>query len=134
MYSLSLWITPITHLNGSGGSVTLENDKIWSSATPHEPVFRSGRSDRSGRSSQLGCIAAEPPDSAKDDMTHFIQYSILKKHRKYTVLDLHHFFLNDLDVLDPTFSSDGVHLNQNGYQILTDKICHLIARLNSNKK
>ena len=60
--------------------------------------------------------------------------SILKKHRKYTVLDLHHFFLNDLDVLDPTFSSDGVHLNQNGYQILTDKICHLIARLNSNKK
>ena len=52
---------------------------------------------------------------------------ILNNNKKFKVLDLHKHFLNNLNILDPIYSIDGVHLNQNGYRIWTDKISHLIA-------
>tara|TARA_B110000438_G_scaffold303720_1_gene366752 strand:- start:3398 stop:4213 length:816 start_codon:yes stop_codon:yes gene_type:complete len=56
---------------------------------------------------------------------------ILKNNEKFKVLDLHRHFLNKLNILDPIFSIDGVHLNQNGYQVWVDKISDLIQKLNS---
>ena len=56
---------------------------------------------------------------------------ILNNNNKFKVLDLHKHFLNNLNILDPIYSIDGVHLNQNGYRVWADKISHLIQKLNS---
>lgn len=57
--------------------------------------------------------------------------SILIKNKNHIVIDLHPLFLNKTGILDPDFSSDGVHLNQKGYQVWTDRISPFIATLNN---
>ena len=57
--------------------------------------------------------------------------SILINNKKHNVIDLHSLFLNNEGVLDSKFSLDGVHLNQKGYQVLTDTIKPLIILLNN---
>ena len=57
--------------------------------------------------------------------------SILINNNKHPVIDLHPLFLNNDDVLEPKFSSDGLHLNKKGYQIWADRISPIIMTLNN---
>ena len=57
--------------------------------------------------------------------------SILNNNNKHPVIDLHPLFLNSDDILEPKFSSDGLHLNKKGYQIWADRISPIIMTLNN---
>ena len=52
--------------------------------------------------------------------------SILKSNRKYEVIDLHSIFINKAFKLDTNLSSDGVHLNENGYNLWVQETMELI--------
>ena len=57
--------------------------------------------------------------------------SILINNNKHPVIDLHSLFLNSDDILEPKFSSDGLHLNKKGYQIWAGRISPIIMTLNT---
>ena len=57
--------------------------------------------------------------------------SNLINNNKHPVIDLHPLFLNSDDILEPKFSSDGLHLNKKGYQIWADRISPIIMTLNT---
>ena len=57
--------------------------------------------------------------------------SILVKSKKHNLIDLHPLFLNSNGSLNYKFTIDGVHLNQKGYQIWSNKIYSIIESLNN---
>lgn len=57
--------------------------------------------------------------------------SILIKNKKHPVVDLYTLFLNSESVLELKLSSDGVHLNQKGYQVWTNILSNIILGLNN---
>ena len=57
--------------------------------------------------------------------------SILKKNKKHPIVDLYPLFLNSKSVLEPKLSPDGVHLNQKGYQVWTNRLSNIILELNN---
>ena len=56
--------------------------------------------------------------------------SILKDNKEFKIVELHSLFLNDEAVLDTTLSRDGIHINENGYEIWTNEIKGLVDSLN----
>ena len=56
--------------------------------------------------------------------------STLKKNGEFRVIDLHTLFLNDESILDTTLSSDGIHINEKGYETWVSAIRPIIERLN----
>ena len=56
--------------------------------------------------------------------------SILIKNKKHNIIDLHILFLNKEGILNPNVSSDGVHLNKEGYRIWSEAISAIIISLN----
>ena len=56
--------------------------------------------------------------------------SILMRNEEFTVIDLHKLFLNDESILDTTLSSDGIHINEKGYQVWVNEIRSFVHRLN----
>ena len=56
--------------------------------------------------------------------------STLKKNGEFRVIDLHTLFLNDESILDTTLSSDGIHINEKGYETWVSAIRPIIDRLN----
>ncbi len=58
--------------------------------------------------------------------------SILKSNTKYKVIDLHTIFIDKTFRLNPNLSSDGVHLNENGYKLWIQETMELIKELQNN--
>ena len=58
--------------------------------------------------------------------------SILKSNRQYEVIDLHSIFINKTFKLDINLSSDGVHLNENGYNLWVQETIELIKPFQNN--
>ena len=56
--------------------------------------------------------------------------SIIKDNKEFKVVELHSLFLNDEAILDTTLSRDGIHINENGYEIWTNEIKGLVDSLN----
>lgn len=56
--------------------------------------------------------------------------TILKNNKEFKVVDLHPLFLNNELILDTSLSSDGIHINNNGYQIWVNAIKSIIENLN----
>ena len=56
--------------------------------------------------------------------------SILINNKKHNIIDLYNFFKNKEGVLDSNFSTDGVHLNQEGYRVWTEAIAPIVMSLN----
>ena len=54
---------------------------------------------------------------------------ILKSNFKYPIIDLYSAFINQNFELNPLFSSDGVHLNEDGYDLWVKKTKELIISL-----
>ena len=57
--------------------------------------------------------------------------SILIKNIKHRIVDLYPLFLNSENILEPKLSSDGVHLNQKGYQVWINRLSNIILELNN---
>ena len=57
---------------------------------------------------------------------------ILKANEKYNVIDLHSVFSDDKLKMNPKLSSDGVHLNENGYNLWVQNNIELINELKNN--
>lgn len=57
--------------------------------------------------------------------------SILIKNIKHRIVDLYPLFLNSENILEPKLSSDGVHLNQKGYEIWINRLSNIILELNN---
>jgi lysophospholipase L1-like esterase len=55
--------------------------------------------------------------------------SILMRNNEFTVINLYKLFLNDESILDTTMSSDGIHINEKGYQVWVNKIKPFVDRL-----
>lgn len=58
--------------------------------------------------------------------------SILKSNKQYEVIDLHSIFINKAFKLDTNLSSDGVHLNENGYNLWVQETIELIKPFQNN--
>ena len=58
--------------------------------------------------------------------------SILKSNRQYQVIDLHSIFIDKTFKLNPNLSSDGVHLNENGYNLWVQETMGLMKTLQNN--
>ena len=58
---------------------------------------------------------------------------ILKSNKKYTVVDLYKVFADENYNLNSSLSSDGVHLNNTGYDLWVQKTISLINTLKENK-
>ena len=56
--------------------------------------------------------------------------TILKNNKEFEVVDLHPLFLNNESILNSSLSSDGIHINSNGYQIWVKAINTIIKNLN----
>jgi lysophospholipase L1-like esterase len=56
--------------------------------------------------------------------------SILKNNKEFKVVGLHSLFLNNESILDTTLSRDGIHINENGYEIWINEIKGLVDSLN----
>ena len=55
---------------------------------------------------------------------------ILKENNEFEIIDLHPLYLNNDQSMKRNLSKDGVHLNENGYNIWIDRVKPLIDRLN----
>ena len=55
---------------------------------------------------------------------------ILRNNNEFEVIDLHPLFLNDNSVMKKSFSKDGVHLNESGYNVWIAKVKPLIDNIN----
>ncbi len=55
---------------------------------------------------------------------------ILKENNEFEIIDLHPLYLNNDRSMKRNLSKDGVHLNENGYNIWIDRVKHLIDRIN----
>ena len=51
---------------------------------------------------------------------------------KYTIIDLHSAFVNKHGLMDRAYSSDGVHLNDAGYELWVDYIGENVQSLTIN--
>ena len=58
--------------------------------------------------------------------------SILKSNKKYRVIDLHPIFIDQDMRMNPSLSTDGVHLNENGYNLWVQNTMDLITSLENN--
>ena len=58
--------------------------------------------------------------------------SILKSNRQYQVIDLHSIFIDKTFKLKPNLSSDGVHLNEDGYNLWVQETMGLMKTLQNN--
>ena len=58
--------------------------------------------------------------------------SILKSNRQYQVIDLHSIFIDKTFKLNPNLSSDGVHLNEDGYNLWVQETMGLMKTLQNN--
>jgi len=58
--------------------------------------------------------------------------SILKSNRQYEIVDLHSIFIDKTFKLNTNLSSDGVHLNENGYNLWVQKTMELIKSFQNN--
>ena len=58
--------------------------------------------------------------------------SILKSNRQYQVIDLHSIFIDKTFNLNPKLSSDGVHLNEDGYNLWVQETMGLMKTLQNN--
>ena len=58
--------------------------------------------------------------------------SILKSNKKYRVIDLHSIFINQDMKMNPNLSTDGVHLNENGYNLWVQNTMDLITSLEND--
>ena len=56
--------------------------------------------------------------------------SILINNKKHNIIELHIFFKNKEGVLNSSFSTDGVHLNQEGYRVWSEAIAPIVMSLN----
>ncbi len=55
---------------------------------------------------------------------------ILKENNEFEIIDLHSLYLNNDQSMKRNLSKDGVHLNENGYNIWIDRVKPLIDRVN----
>ena len=55
---------------------------------------------------------------------------ILKENHEFEIIDLHPLYLNNDQSMKRDLSKDGVHLNENGYNIWIDRVKPLIDRVN----
>ena len=55
---------------------------------------------------------------------------ILKENNEFEIIDLHPLYLNNDQSMKRNLSKDGVHLNENGYNIWIDRVKPLIDRVN----
>ena len=58
--------------------------------------------------------------------------SILKSNGRYEVIDLHSIFIDEAFKLNSKLSSDGVHLNKNGYNLWVQETMELIKSFQNN--
>ena len=58
--------------------------------------------------------------------------TILKTNKNFTVIDLYSSFINNKENMNKNMSSDGVHLNENGYDLWVQENLKLITSLNNN--
>ena len=58
--------------------------------------------------------------------------SILKSNRQYEIVDLHSSFIDKTFKLNTNLSSDGVHLNENGYNLWVQETMELIKSFQNN--
>ena len=58
--------------------------------------------------------------------------SILKLNKKYRIIDLHSIFINQEMKMNPNLSTDGVHLNENGYNLSVQNTMDLITSLEND--
>ena len=58
--------------------------------------------------------------------------SILKSNQNYRVIDLHSIFINQEMKMNPNLSTDGVHLNENGYNLWVQNTMDLITSLEND--
>ena len=58
--------------------------------------------------------------------------SILKLNGRYEVIDLHSIFIDETFKLNSKLSTDGVHLNKNGYNLWVQKTMELIKSFQNN--
>ena len=56
---------------------------------------------------------------------------ILKENNEFEIIDLHPLYLNNDRSMKRNLSKDGVHLNENGYNIWIDRVKPLIDRINT---
>ena len=56
---------------------------------------------------------------------------ILRNNNEFEIIDLHPLFLNDNSVMKRSFSKDGVHLNENGYNVWIAKVKPLIDNISA---
>jgi lysophospholipase L1-like esterase len=56
---------------------------------------------------------------------------ILKENNEFEIIDLHPLYLNNDRSMKRNLSKDGVHLNENGYNIWIDRVKPLIDRVNA---
>lgn len=59
--------------------------------------------------------------------------SILRENNIFPVINLYEYFVNNAGVMDTNYSTDGVHLNQKGYQLWVNNIAHIIKELKQDK-
>ena len=57
---------------------------------------------------------------------------ILKENNEFEIIDLHPLYLNNDQSMKRDLSKDGVHLNENGYNIWIDRVKPLIDRVNKS--
>ena len=55
---------------------------------------------------------------------------ILKENHEFEIIDLHPLYLNNDQSMKRDLSKDGVHLNENGYNIWIDRVKPLIDKIN----
>ncbi len=58
--------------------------------------------------------------------------SILKSNKKYRIIDLYSIFIDQKLKMNPNLSTDGVHLNENGYNLWIQETKDLITSLGKN--
>ena len=58
--------------------------------------------------------------------------SILKSNVQYEVIDLHSIFIDNNFKLNYDLSSDGVHLNENGYSLWVHQTMELVKSFQNN--
>jgi len=56
---------------------------------------------------------------------------ILKENNEFEIIDLHPLYLNNDRSMKRNLSKDGVHLNENGYNIWIDRVKPLVDRVNA---
>ena len=59
--------------------------------------------------------------------------AILKSNKKYAIVDLYKVFIDENYNLKSTLSSDGVHLNETGYDLWVQETAGLIDTLKETK-